>query len=95
MPGVCRARANERRILVGMMGGHVRASFERSYRLAADMKRLLDPTFRYRPSFATDVRKTFAEIRRRNGAAALGNVHGSGEKVTALPLGRARAGKKK
>lgn len=28
------------------------------------MKSLLDPTFRYRPSFDTDLRRTFARIRR-------------------------------
>jgi hypothetical protein len=28
------------------------------------MKSILDPTFRYVPSVATDVRKTFARIRR-------------------------------
>jgi hypothetical protein len=28
------------------------------------MKRILDPTFRYRPSFCTDIRKTFAEFRK-------------------------------
>jgi hypothetical protein len=28
------------------------------------MKRILDPSFRYRPSFATDVRETFERIRR-------------------------------
>ena len=27
------------------------------------MKSLLDPTFRYRPSHATDVRKTFERVR--------------------------------
>jgi hypothetical protein len=29
------------------------------------MKRILDPTFRYRQSFDTDIRKTFAAVRRR------------------------------
>ena len=28
------------------------------------MKHILDPAFRYRPSFATDVRETFARARR-------------------------------
>jgi hypothetical protein len=35
------------------------------------MKSILDPTFRYTPSFCTDIRKTFARIRedlRRRGA---------------------------
>jgi hypothetical protein len=29
------------------------------------MKRILDPAFRYRPSFDTDIRKTIAEFKRR------------------------------
>jgi len=29
------------------------------------MKRILDSSFRYRPSFDTDVRKTFEKIRRQ------------------------------
>ena len=34
------------------------------------MKRILDPSFRYKPSFATDLRKTFARLRReRHGDA--------------------------
>jgi len=33
------------------------------------MKRILDPTFRYRPSFDTDVRKTIAAFRRKQGTA--------------------------
>ena len=35
------------------------------------MKSILDPTFRYTPSFSTDIRRTFARIRdelRRQGA---------------------------
>ena len=28
------------------------------------MKRILDPSFRYTPSYATDVRRTFERIRR-------------------------------
>jgi hypothetical protein len=34
------------------------------------MKSILDRSFRYRPSFATDVRKTFARIRREKEVAA-------------------------
>jgi hypothetical protein len=30
------------------------------------MKSLLDPSFRYTPSFDTDLRKTFARLRRDN-----------------------------
>lgn len=33
------------------------------------MKSLLDPTFRYTPAVATDLRKTFARIRRERAAA--------------------------
>jgi len=34
------------------------------------MKSVLDPLFRYRPSFATDVRKTFERIRREKEAVS-------------------------
>lgn len=34
------------------------------------MKSLLDPTFRYVPAAATDLRKTFARVRREQKAAA-------------------------
>jgi hypothetical protein len=34
------------------------------------MKSILDPSFRYVPSHATDVRKTFDRIRRESGAPA-------------------------
>jgi hypothetical protein len=34
------------------------------------MKGILDRSFRYRPSFATDLRKTFARARREQRAAA-------------------------
>ncbi len=34
------------------------------------MKHILDSEFRYRPSFDTDVRKTFERIRRERAAAA-------------------------
>ena len=38
------------------------------------MKSILDPGFRYTPSFETDIRKTFARVRReqRAGGASLG-----------------------
>jgi len=32
--------------------------------LTGEMKRILDPSFRYVPSLETDVRKTFARVRR-------------------------------
>ena len=41
------------------------------------MKSILDPTFRYTPSVETDVRKTFARIRRElraQGAKAVDDV---------------------
>ena len=31
--------------------------------MAAVMKSILDPSFRYRPSHATDIRKTFERVR--------------------------------
>ena len=33
------------------------------------MKRILDPEFEYRPSFATDVRETFEKVRERQASA--------------------------
>ena len=33
-------------------------------RMETPIKRILDPSFRYVPSHATDVRKTFARVRR-------------------------------
>jgi len=44
------------------------------------MKSILDPTFRYVPSASTDVRKTFARIRRemqKSGANAMPTVDAS------------------
>lgn len=40
------------------------------------MKRILDPAFRYRPSFDTDVRRTFERIRREQSASANGAKDG-------------------
>ena len=37
-------------------------------------KSILDPTFRYKPSHATDVRKTFARVRREQAHASAVNV---------------------
>ena len=34
------------------------------------MKHIFDPTFRYSPSFATDVRKTFDRVRREQQSRA-------------------------
>ena len=38
------------------------------------MKRILDPTFRYQPSYATDLRKTFERIRRERRTRAHGRT---------------------
>jgi hypothetical protein len=38
------------------------------------LKHILDPSFRYTPSFATDLRKTFKRIRRQQQAQAHANV---------------------
>jgi len=38
------------------------------------MKSILDPTFRYTPSVQTDIRKTFARIRREQRAAESKNA---------------------
>jgi hypothetical protein len=48
--------------------------------MESPMKRVLDPSFRYVPSHATDVRKTFARVRtvlneRRPGAKRLAAVN--------------------
>jgi len=40
--------------------------------------RLLDPKFRYVPAAATDIRKTFARIRRQQAQAAAGNAPAPG-----------------
>jgi hypothetical protein len=37
------------------------------------MKSILDPTFRYTPACATDIRKTFARVRREQLKAAKPN----------------------
>jgi hypothetical protein len=43
------------------------------------MKRILDPLFRYRPSFATDLRKTFERLRRERQAQARGRATSEAE----------------
>ena len=35
------------------------------------MKPITDPTFRYQPSYATDLRKTFARLKREQRAATI------------------------
>ena len=51
------------------------------------MKRILDPSFRYTPSYGTDLRKTFERIRReqaaRNGHPAP-SLEAAGKKVLRL-----------
>ena len=39
------------------------------------MKSILDPTFRYTPSVQTDLRKTFARIRREQRSADRGSAN--------------------
>jgi hypothetical protein len=51
------------------------------------MSRVLDPSFRYRPSFATDLRRTFARARREMRIAALG----AAQEAAAQALDRARS----
>ena len=53
----------------------------------ATMKSILDPSFRYTPSFQTDVRKTFERIRTERegqGRTAALSAQGAGEKVRRL-----------
>ena len=47
------------------------------------MKRILDSDFRYRPSFATDLRKTFARARREQHA----DRHAKAEQDAAVIVG--------
>jgi len=50
------------------------------------MKSILDPSFRYVPSHATDLRKTFARARRRARAEAARTGSGGVNVVTLPPL---------
>lgn len=51
------------------------------------MKHILDSEFRYRPSFDTDVRKTFEKIRRQQQARERADAKGVAEpKVKVLKL---------
>lgn len=43
------------------------------------MKHILDTSFRYKPSFDTDVRKTFERIRRQQQARARAQAKGNAE----------------
>ena len=55
------------------------------------MKRILDRSFRYRPSFETDIRRTIAEFRRRERI----DRAPADAKVTTLAFARARTERKK
>ena len=57
------------------------------------MKRILDPSFRYRPSFATDLRKTFERVRRelQAGARDVGAI-GADVRENILQMSRSRKG---
>jgi len=57
------------------------------------MKSIFDPTFRYTPSYSTDLRKTFARLRlerRRSDKPA--RVPAAGANVTVLDVGERRGG---
>ena len=47
------------------------------------MKSILDPSFRYTPSFNTDLQKTFARVRRDQRQDAQRAMH-----ATATPIGK-------
>lgn len=58
------------------------------------MKRILDPSFRYTPSYDTDLRKTFERIRRER-TAQNGNTLASPEQAEkVLRLNARKAGPK-
>jgi hypothetical protein len=54
------------------------------------MKSILDPTFRYVPSASTDVRKTFARIRREMQKAGASNATPSADGSRVLMFSRAK-----
>lgn len=49
------------------------------------MRHIFDPKFRYKPSFATDVKKTFEKIRRRQQ-----KTEEPEKKENVVPLGKAK-----
>jgi hypothetical protein len=56
------------------------------------MKSILDRSFRYVPSASTDLRKTFARIRRgQNKAAAERNPAGMASRVKVVPIKQLKA----
>ena len=56
----------------------------RDDRYGASMKSILDPSFRYTASFNTDVKKTFARIRRAQSKVASQTKAGVLAKVTSI-----------
>lgn len=57
------------------------------------MKSILDPSFRYTPSTATDVRKTFARVRREMQRAQAQAARRDPEVARVVPLQRAVSAK--
>ena len=55
------------------------------------MKSILDPSFRYTPSTATDVRKTFARVRREMQRAQAQPARRESEATRVVALQRASA----
>lgn len=55
------------------------------------MKSILDPTFRYTPSVQTDVRKTFARIRRELRAQAANATSAVDGRTNVMSLSSRRA----
>ena len=53
------------------------------------MKSILDPSFRYTPSTSTDVRKTFARVRREMQRAQAQAARRDAEPARVVPLQRA------
>ncbi len=56
------------------------------------MKSILDNSFRYTPSSQTDVRKTFARLRKEQGQADLARVRRIVSNANALPAQEKRTG---
>jgi len=56
------------------------------------MKRILDPSFRYTPSYDTDLRKTFERIRREQKVPALEGVPKDAEEANVVRLDSRKAG---
>ena len=59
------------------------------------MKSILDSAFRYTPSAQTDLRKTFARLRREQRQADLMRVKTIGSNVSVLPTKENRVGEAK